>query len=659
MRLLVQKVADRFIESADNVCGCGGACGCGGDCGGDCGCPGMYKTVDVPVVDYAVFQKTGRDFPLNHVQHGRFKSFRPLTLKGMLASPPIRSSAHVLPGERFRDPMSGGPPLGREMEVSLRRPLVLFGGRVDLHGIPPWLQQIEDAFGVRGPNLYRILRQKFRVDGIVVVNDRKVIDGVQFPFDADLILEDETPGPDDDEFEFRFPTRDHVVEVEYEDGEQDVRDIQIDLFGKVLDPGQILALTGAAGLPVGEPVKILVGVEEFGGGRMTLTVRHPLIKEMERSIYRQRDEVVIENQFLKTAPTGLPSGIGGALLFSQALAAHSLGVGRLKCRAYRKDYDPSESIAHQMESKFRRLSTLWREMNIRVKKNHDRVQDTLNTITDANPGLNEAPLEFLRDSLESWTPGDRTVSETVQYLMGLVDYLKFIFGPDMFPASIEFTMIGVLRDISTDLNTGEFLPEDLAYYLEQIRTLPEKATRLIRDVAASLDMSSTDPRLLTQIAGSQKSTLLARLGGLQAKLEVKTENGIDSRGYNGYVVWAKYGYNQTLAKVLPLPTCAALENKGLIPPGSAETATMHDLMSTPEGQTWWGENGVSWAASFHLQDQPDGRPSECMRFLHTYLKNKAERDQMPLTDWLTRTAFDAREEALLQVAWLDFRTMKR
>lgn len=124
----------------------------------------------------------------------------------------------------------------------------------------------------------------------------------------------------------------------------------------------------------------------------------------------------------------------------------------------------------------------------------------------------------------------------------------------------------------------------------------------------------------------------------------------------GHLVWAKYGFNMDLSNYLEPVDLDELERAGLIE--DSLNATMHELMSTPEGQTWWKENGDTWDATFSLRDDENGNPSDCMKFLEIYMRARAARDGGDLESWLARRAmqgeFTPEESALLDAVWQRF-----
>lgn len=78
-------------------------------------------------------------------------------------------------------------------------------------------------------------------------------------------------------------------------------------------------------------------------------------------------------------------------------------------------------------------------------------------------------------------------------------------------------------------------------------------------------------------------------------------------GYNGYYTWARLGYNADIPSRLV----------SRLPPSLAGARTLHDLMRTPEGRTWWKVNGITTDMTFDLTPGSDS-----MQMLEAYLRGR-------------------------------------
>lgn len=177
----------------------------------------------------------------------------------------------------------------------------------------------------------------------------------------------------------------------------------------------------------------------------------------------------------------------------------------------------------------------------------------------------------------------------------------------------------------------------------------------------------TDEQIKTKIRHSEYEIDRVTRGGDASPYVLVGEDPSRVSGeYVGYLVWAKYGYNEELRNVgLSHDDYQSLIANGLF--GSedeAREASIHDLMSTPKGQNWWTRFGAAWDAKFDLTDRGDGTSSDCIQFLERYLANKAKHSGS-VKEWLNRRAsegvgveIDEFEQFILDITWQEFSEMR-
>ena len=97
--------------------------------------------------------------------------------------------------------------------------------------------------------------------------------------------------------------------------------------------------------------------------------------------------------------------------------------------------------------------------------------------------------------------------------------------------------------------------------------------------------------------------------------------GSKGGGMNGYITWAKFGYNARLSSSYNLRGVAERAvAAGIRAKDGSAPKFMSDLMATAKGRTWWDQNGSSWDGVFTLAPN-----STSMRVLNAYKRRSAKK----------------------------------
>jgi hypothetical protein len=116
-------------------------------------------------------------------------------------------------------------------------------------------------------------------------------------------------------------------------------------------------------------------------------------------------------------------------------------------------------------------------------------------------------------------------------------------------------------------------------------------------------------------AFSQQVDTAQRLGFTEIKTHAV---GADETGWNGYITWAKFGYNTELSENI---------RDSFANDTGREVEDLHDLMRTPEGREWWEKKGEEFWGTFDLTGQSDdGKSLKAFNAYRNYKDKGGTRD---------------------------------
>lgn len=479
------------------------------------------------------------------------------------------------------------------------------------------------------------------------------------------------------------------VDVYVSSPEEDARAAKQELFG---DPDitdeQVAALTGIAGWPGRNSVSISYrpGFDsEYSGERQPPVIEirgsGTYIEYMNRTVSQDRDgKLYMYNAHLKKTDEA-PPGIGIKAFYSQILAARSLGVGKVKCNAFRDDAEMTRE--EWEERRFLEES--------RVEEYEYELQDAIATQEAAEEEISDAEekLGALFETLEGLALGDLSIDPDD---VDIDELQKFPSSAEMELEEAEDDIRDLLEKMEgeagvkeADLYTeeprlwerqpSEFLEETHEKYQTLVNYFAEaKRQGAIVEKVSESDWASMvdeveeaveerdDARRDYERAEYQKDQAEMRLEESRDMLEELGEN--PPQGYVGYKVWPRFGYSARLLDVSPFQYDESLiydlideglleEKYSLDEDGEEELDTslytMHDLFMTREGRDWWAEEGDSFDATFETMPGAEGKEPRHMQVLNRYIEERVSRaGASSVADFVRRASYVALRDLFMK-----------